>query len=169
MTLPILVQYNVPRFIIGKPGKQNHACTGDMSITPGVAFPFDFVWSNNDGVPINLSHFQLTIVFWHRNSQYELLPANILGNCILAKDLIVDDPYAGTAALFLTDQDTLRIGASQHGSVRWSLYMIDQDADNTFAAQITSEGGLYGICHVNYTDMPTAEIVRGLSRVPNTP
>jgi hypothetical protein len=169
MSLPILVQYNIPRYVIGKPGKQNHACTGEMTIMPGLAVPFEFIYSNNDGVPINLTDFTLRLVFWFPQQNYELLPANLNTNVVLVKDLIIEDPYTGTAGVLLDDQETLTIGAGGRGSLRWSIYMIDTLSGNTFGTQITAIGGLYGICHIERTDMPNAETIKGSTVSPTVP
>jgi hypothetical protein len=164
MALPVLVQYNIPRYIIGKPGKQNRACTGEIRITPGIAEPFEFIVANSDGVPINLTDFTLRLVFWFPQNQYELLPANLGNNIILAKDLIVEDPYTGTAGALLTDQETLVIGSGGRGNVRWSIYFIDtNEPNNTFAAQITSQGERYGICHLDRSEVPNAETIKGVT------
>src|SRR3954466_5818374 len=143
MPLPILVQYNIPRYIIGKPGKQNRACTGEMSITPGLAAPFEFIYANTDGVPINLAGFTLRLVFWFQQKDYDLLPANLDNGIVMAVDLLVEDPYAGTCGLLLTDQQTLALSALGRSSLRWSIYMIDSISGNTFATQITSQGEPY--------------------------
>src|SRR4051812_4061819 len=105
----INVQFNVPRFVIASPGKQNRACTGEMRVTPGIANPFEFQYVNTDGVAINLTGFTLRAVFWFPQNQYESLASNLQSNIILAKDLYVDGPYAGKATLLLTDQETLSL------------------------------------------------------------
>jgi hypothetical protein len=171
MPLPILVQYNIPRYIVGKPGKQNHACTGEMMITPGICEVFEFVYSNNDGVPINLADFTLRLVFWFPANQYELLPANMSGNIVFAKDLIVEEPYAAKAGVLLTDQETLQIGVLGHSSLRWSIYMIDNltDPPNTFATQITSQGDRYGICRLDCSHIPNAQTIMAVTVSPTVP
>lgn len=163
MTTQILVQYNIPRYILGKPGKQNRACTGEMTIVPGLTHPFEFIYSNTDGVPINLAGFTLRLLFWYPVSDYELLPASFDQGIVLAKDLEVADPYCATATVLLTDQDTQLLGSGKRATLRWSVYMIDNDSDNVFATQITPDGGPWGICHFDRCDMPNAETIKGVT------
>src|SRR5687767_13681466 len=134
----INVQFNVPRYVVTPPGKQNRACTGYMRITPGISEPLEFQYVNTDGVPINLSGFKLLLVFWFAQNEYELLPANLTNNILLAKYLHIDDPYEGKCTVVLSDQETLKLAQTGHSSIRWSIYMISIDDENTYATQITS-------------------------------
>lgn len=163
MPIPILVQYNIPRYFIGKPGRQNRVCTGSMSIIPGLTQPFEFIYVNTDGVPINLTGFTLRLVFWFPQTEYELLPANMGGNIVLAKDLTVSDPYLGTAGVLLSDQETLQLNTLGRPTLRWSIYMIDSETTNTFATQITAEGDPWGLCYINHSDVPIADVIKGVS------
>jgi hypothetical protein len=164
----ISVQYNVPRYVIAEPGKQNRACTGNMRITPGIAEPFEFQYTNSDGVPINLSGFTITLVFWYSGNEYDNLPANLTSatGIIYAKHLSVDDSYKGKCTVLLTDQDTLAIGQNGRSSIRWSIYMLS-DEGNMFATQITQNGDRYGICNLGPINFPSAEIIKGISIAPN--
>jgi hypothetical protein len=161
MPTQILAQYNIPRFVVGQPGKQNRTCTGEMTITPGLTHPFEFVYSNSDGVPLNLSGFKMRLVFWYPQNHYELLPANFSDNIVLAKDLMVEDSYCGTASVLLTDQETLKLGHGGRRTLRFSIYMIDTETGNTFGAQITSSGELWGVCHLDRSGLPIAEVIKG--------
>ncbi len=163
----VSVQFNIPRYIISEPGKQNRACTGNMRITPGVAEPFEFQYTNVDGVPINLSGFTLTLVFWYPQAQYESLAANMQSNVILAKNIAVDEVYSGKGTAFLTDQDTTVIAQGGRSSVRWSVYIYDKTQNNMFMTQITSNGERYGLCYLDSSDYPSAEIVKSLGITPN--
>src|SRR5678815_1197797 len=162
------LQFNIPRYIIAEPGKQNRACTGNMRITPGVAEPFEFQYTNADGVPINLSGFTLTLVFWHPQTQYESLAANMQSNIILSKSIAIDDVYSGKGTTLLTDQDTLTLAHGGRSSIRWSVYLYDTTQNNMFATQITTNGDRYGICYVDPSEFPSAEVVRSLSIAPDT-
>src|SRR5580658_2810950 len=124
------LQYNIPRYVIAEPGKQNRACTGNMRISPGIAEPFEFQYTNADGVPINLSGFTLTLVFWYPQTEYDSLSANLQSNIILAKNIYVNDAYKGTCTAFLNDQDTLTIAQGGRSSIRWSVYMLDTVQNN---------------------------------------
>lgn len=158
----INTQYNIPRYIVSKPGKQNRACTGEMHISPGITEPFEFQYSNMDGVPINLTGFMLRIVFWFPQTEYESLSSNFNSNIILAKDATIEDPYSGTATILLTDQETLVIGQGGRSTIRWSIYMISPDGD-VFPTQITSNGARYGACYIDRSDLPNAETIKGIS------
>lgn len=163
MPSSILVQYNVPRFTVGAAGSQNRSCTGDMNVTPGLTQPFEFIFGNSDGVPINLSGYKLRLVFWYPQNEYELLPANFGNNIILAKDLTVDDPYCGNGAVVLTDQETTTLGAGGRQLIRWSLYMIDGDTGSVYGTQVTQSGLQWGVCRLDRSEVPTAEIIKGVT------
>jgi hypothetical protein len=157
----ISVQYNIPRFIIGKQGKQNRACTGEMRLTPGFSEPLEFQYCNDDGVPINLSGYKLRLWFWYPQKQYESLSSNLQGNTILVKDITVENAYEGIATVMLSDQDTLTLARSGRTNIRWSIFIINSDGD-VFPTQITSNGERYGMCHLDI-DFPNAETIKGTS------
>lgn len=167
----INVQYNIPRFVIASPGRQNRTCTGEMRIVPGVANPLEFQYVNADGVVINLNGFTLRLVFWFPQNQYELLASNRQGNILLAKDCCVDDPYTGKATTLLTDQETLTLARNGRASLRWSVYLIDSISSNVFAAQITSKGEPWGTAYFTQSDIPNADMIKGItvSRGEDTP
>jgi hypothetical protein len=166
ITQIVSVQYNIPRYIIAEPGKQNRACTGAMRVTPGIWEPFEFQYTNGDGVPINLSGFTLSLLFWFSDTQYETLPANLQSNKVLLKQLHIEDVYAGKCTVCLSDQDTLTLGRSGRQSLRWSIYMSDAAEGTMFATQITQNGERWGMCHVDQSGMPSMEIVLGTSITP---
>lgn len=156
------VQYNVPRYVLATPGKQNRACTGFMRMTPGVTEAYEFVYVNTDGVPINLNGFTLRIVFWFPQPEYELLGSNIQSNIALAKDLTINSPYEGVCTLVLTDQETLTIARNGRTSLRWSIYMIGANGE-VFPTQITANGERYGSLDIDRSEIPNAETIKGLS------
>ncbi len=88
-------------------------------------------------------------------------------NIIIAKSITVDDSYAGKCTAFLTDQDTLTIARSGRSSIRWSVYLYDDTQNNMFMTQITSNGDRYGLCYLDPSDFPSAEIVKSLSISPD--
>lgn len=134
-----------------------------MKLIPGVANPFEFQYTNTDGVAINLTGFTLRLVFWFPQNEYELLSANRHGNILLAKDLYVEDSYAGKATTLLTDQETLSLARNGRSALRWSIYLLDQQSTNVFSAQITSAGEPWGMAHFVQSDLPNAELIRGIS------
>lgn len=158
----INVQFNVPRYIVTTPGKQNRACTGEMRLTPGVAEAIEFQYSNTDGVPISLAGLTLRLVFWFQQNEYELLASNLTNNIVLAKDLHIDDPYKGICTVVLTDQETIKIAQNGRSSLRWSIYMINSDGD-VFPTQITATGERFGLAYLDRSDMPNAETIKGIS------
>lgn len=152
--------------MLGKPGKQNRSCTGEMRITPGLSYPFEFVYGNSDGVPIGLAGFTCRLVFWYPTHDYELLPADFSQGLVLAKDLQIADPYCSTGCLFLTNQDTILLGAGGRATLRWSVYMLDQDSSEGYPSQITADGSPWGILHIDRSSMPNVETVRGMTVTP---
>lgn len=162
----INVQYNIPRFIIAEPGKQNRACTGDMRITPGIWEPLEFQYMNADGVPINLSDFNLLLLFWYPQTQYELLPANMETNKVLLKQIYVDQVYKGVGYTTLSDQDTLTLNATGRSVLRWSIYISDISDGTMFLAQITQNGERWGNCYIDPRELPTMDDILGTAITP---
>lgn len=161
-SVPITSQFNVPTINFAVPAKQNSACTGSMTITPGVSEVFNFQYLNNDGMTINLSGFILRLVFWFKQNEYESLAENLLGNIMLAKDLSVTDPYAGSACVSLTDQETLTLAQRGHSTLLFSIYIINSDGE-VFASQCSAGGGRYGIAYLEPTEFPNAETIKHIS------
>lgn len=158
----VAVQYNIPRYMIGRPGSQFRASTGEMRITPGIWEPFEFHYNNSDGVSLNLAGFKLRIIFYFPQGEYETLAANLQTNEVLVKDMAVSDPYSGVATLMLSDQETLTLARSGRSTLRWAVYFINEQAQ-VFAAQITSEGARYGLAHIDRSEIPIAETVKAPS------
>jgi hypothetical protein len=156
------VQYNIPRYLLGKPGKQNRACTGEMRVSPGITEPFEFVFMNSDGVAINLVGQKALVTFYFPQNQYDSLSANLNSNIVLAKYILIDDPYSGTGTLVLTDQETLTLARTGRSTLRWCVTLIDSQG-NYYAQQITSSGERYGILHLDRSEIPTADILRGIT------
>jgi len=161
-SVPITSQFNVPTINFAVPPKQNSACTGEMTITPGVSEAFNFQYLNNDGMTLNMSGFTLRLVFWFKANEYESLAANLLGNIMLAKDLSITDPYEGTACVMLTDQETLTLAQRGHSSLLFSVYVINSDGD-VFLSQMTAGGGRYGMVYLVSDEFPNAETIKHLS------
>lgn len=158
----INLQYNIPRYIIGRPGKQNVACTGEMRIVPGITEPFEFMVANSDGVDLNLAGFKLLILFYYQQAHYDSLAANLGDNIILAKYLTVDDPYSGNATLVLSDQETITLAKTGRRTLRWAIYMINEQ-NQKFAMQITNDGQKFGILHIDRSEIPTSETIDGIT------
>ena len=58
------VEYDIPRVNLSLPGRQNRSGDGILRITPGMDEAFEFIFGNQDGVPLNLVPFKVKIVFW---------------------------------------------------------------------------------------------------------
>lgn len=158
----INVQFNIPRYTLGRPGSQFRACTGEMRVTPGTTEVFEFHYNNSDGVPLNLNGFKLRLVFYFQQAEYETLASNLQTNIVLGKDMTIEDPYSGHASVLLTDQQTLILGATGRHTLRWSVYMINSE-DQAFATQITSGGERFGIAHIDRAEVPSTETILGMS------
>jgi hypothetical protein len=167
----INVQYNIPRYILGTPGRQNRACTGEIHITPGITEAFEFHYVNTDGVTISLANLTLRLVVWSNGGAGEscceggtgmAFPSNAI---VFAKDLYVDLPYKGIATMVLSDQETLQIAQNGMTSLNWSIYMINAEGD-VFPTQITSDGGRFGTLYLDASNIPNAETIRSLTLSP---
>lgn len=163
----MITQYNVPRYLLHTPGKQNRTCTGEMYITPGMTEVFDFQYNNIDGIPINLTGFNLRLMFWFDDTQYESLSFNMNSNIVLTKDLIIDQSYKGIATILLTDQETLILGTVKK-TLNWSVFFINQQ-NQVFPAQITADGRRYGIVHIDDSNFPISDIVLSTNISPTFP
>lgn len=167
----INVQYNIPRYILGTPGRQNRACTGEMHITPGVSEAFEFHYANTDGVTVSLANLTLRLVIWTDGGAGDSCCEGGTGmafpsdSIVFAKDLYVDLPYKGIATLVLNDQETLEIAKKGQSSLNWSIYMINPEGD-VFPSQITSDGGRFGALYLDTSNIPNAETIRSLSLSP---
>lgn len=162
------ITYDIPRISVGMPGKMNRAADGRLKITPGMTEPFQFIWGNMDGVPINLAGLRVKLVFWksgriQRDGSPNLTSHGLtVGEVILQKAVDIQDPYAGDCIVVLNSDETmdLRQKSQESGSIRWGLFLINSDGD-IFPASVTFNGSRYG--SVNFDDesgMPLAEILR---------
>ena len=155
------ISYDIPRFLISSPGRQNRAGNGQMRITPGMTEPMDFVFGNQDGVALNLVPFTLKLVFWRNNNVDKELAG--IGNTeiILSKEVPVVDPYLGKATVVLSGDDTFRLGQSGARSCRWGVFMLNQNGD-VFACSVTESGGRHGQANIDITSgLPHPELIRG--------
>jgi len=156
------VQYNIPRYNISLPGKQNRGATGNMRITPGMTEVIEFVYGNVDGVPISLVGFTLRLVFWYPNTDYTHLTADSAQNVLLVKNVEVKAPYEGKCLVVLSGDDTETLNRIGRRSLRWTIFIINEDGQ-VFPTQITAAGERYGIAHIEDSGMPPMEIIKGLA------
>lgn len=154
------VQYNIPRPQVQLPGKQNRLTDTVLKITPGMTEPFEFLFGNQDGVPLSLRGFSVKLIFWSKSALDDNSTAMGQSDIVLAKKFEVDDPYAKSVEIVLTDDDTLKLGLARSIGLRWSLFLINEEGD-VFPLQVTRRGGRYGNVQLDLdSGIPPAELVR---------
>ena len=154
------VEYNIPRANITLPGRQNRAGDGVLRITPGVDEPLEFVFGNQDGVPLNLVPFKIKMIFWvMEDLDYEeMVPGQ--SEIVLAHEINTIEPYAGRAFTILSADDTLKLASESTSFIRWSLYMLNED-EQVFPIEVNRNGGRYGTLRMDFgSGMPIAEVVK---------
>lgn len=153
------VQYNVPRIQVQMPGKQNRLTDSVMRITPGVTEPLEFLFGNQDGVPLSLRGFEVKMIFWGKTDMDRNTLRMGQSEIILAKKFTINDPYRSSVTIVLTDEDTTRLGL-YGGGIRWSLFLVNEEGD-VFPMQVTRSGGRFGNVVLDVqSGIPTAELVR---------
>lgn len=162
MTTLYNVQYNIPRFQVQLPGRQNRLTDGELRISPGMTEPIQFVFGNQDGVLLNLVPFRIQFVVW----ETDILSTKVLAgmgqsNVLINKLLLVTDPYSAEVEMILEERDTILLGNHAAGqALRWSLFLINQD-DQVFPMQVSTYGGRYGTISIDLAGMlPVAELIR---------
>lgn len=161
------VEYNIPRVNLSLPGRQNRSGDGILKITAGMDEPIEFIFGNQDGVPINLLPFtsegKVKLVFWTMETQEELGQTPGQQKIIFSKELDVSQPHSGRIVCLLTADDTLRLSQEQTSAVRWGLFMINEDG-NVFAAEVNRNRKRYGTVHMDFdSGIPVAEIIRSVN------
>lgn len=154
------VEYNIPRVNLQFPGRQNRCNDGVLRFTPGMDEVIEFIFGNQDGVPLNLLPFKIKIAFWKVRDLEQTQMAPGQSEVIFAKEIEVPNPYSGTAVVLFTNQETLEL--SRHGitNLRWSLFMINEEG-NVFPAQVDRNGGRYGTLLIDVdSEIPIAEIIK---------
>ena len=96
------VEYDIPRVNLTLPGRQNRSGDGSIRITPGMDEAFEFIFGNQDGVPVNLVPFKVKIVFWVKQDMDidELVPGQT--KIIFGREFEVQSPYTGRVFGLLT-------------------------------------------------------------------
>lgn len=153
------VEYNIPRYNISMPGRQNRAGNGVMTIVPGMSEVFEFHFMNTDGVPLILTPFKIKLIFWEQNYLDHAELSNLNSTLILAKTVEINDPYVGKTTIVLSSDDTHELGKSGLQNLRWALFMINPEND-VFPATITRSGQKYGIVQIDHASgLPTKETI----------
>jgi hypothetical protein len=154
------VTYNIPRVQVQMPGKQNRLTDTVLRITPGMTEPFEFLFGNQDGVPLSLRGFSVKLIFWLKTALDDNATRMGQSEIVLAKKFDIPDPYARRAEVVLTDEDTLKLGLARSIGLRWSLFLINEEGD-VFPLQVTRRGGRYGNVQLDLdSGIPPAELVR---------
>jgi hypothetical protein len=154
------IQYNIPRPNISLPGRQNRTTDAFLKITPGMDEPIEFVFGNQDGVPINLLPFKVKIVFWQLQTIDSDEITVFQSEIILAKEFEITDPYAGRVVGLLTNEDTLTLGNVGSTYIRWGLFMINSDGQ-VFPAEVNRNRGRVGTVVMDLAGgMPIAEVIK---------
>lgn len=158
------VEYNIPVVNLSLPGRQNRSGDGVLKITPGIDEVFEFVFGNQDGVPINLLPFtdggKVKIVFWTMETQEDLEQVPGQQKIVFSRELDVLNPHTGRVTYVMTSEETLRLAEPQTGAIRWGLFMINESG-NVFAAEVDRNRNRYGTVHLDFSSgIPIAEIIK---------
>jgi len=156
------VEYDIPRVNLSLPGRQNLSGDGVIRITPGMDEAFEFVFGNQDGVPVNLVPFKVKIVFWVKQDMDidDLVPGQT--KIVFGKELEVQFPYTGRVFGLLTADETTAIAREQTSLVRWNAFMINE-AGNVFPAEVNRNGTREGTVRMDFASgIPTAEMIKSL-------
>ena len=153
------VSYDIPRVNIGMPGRQNRSKNPVLHITPGLTYPVEVHFMNQDGVPINLLPFKIKWIFW-RNETLDLdYQAFGHSDILLSKEIVVDDPYSGKVVGILEAEDTLTL-ARDNRSVRWGMFMLNEQGQ-VFPAEVNDQHQRYSTAYIDFeSGIPTAEVIR---------
>jgi hypothetical protein len=123
---------------------------------------FEFIFGNQDGVPINLVPFRVKLVFWVKQDMDidEMVPGQ--SKIVLSHEINVAEPYTGRVFGLLTADDTTAIAREQTSLVRWSAFMINE-AGNVFPAEVNRNGSREGTVRMDFASgIPTAEMIKSL-------
>jgi len=155
------VEFNIPRVNLQLPGRQNRVNDGILRFTPGMDEVIEFIFGNQDGIPLNLVPFRIKIVFWKvRDIEQTRLVAG-QNEVIFAKEVEVVDPYSGSVVVLFTNEETIKISREGITNLRWGLFMINEQGE-VFPAQVDRNGGRYGTLLIDVdSQIPVAEIIKG--------
>lgn len=155
------VEYNIPRVNLSLPGRQNRSGDGVLRITPGMSEAIEFVFGNQDGVPITLVPFDMKLIFWVKQDM-DIDEMTVGQSKILfAHKMEISEDYAGRVFCRLTPEETLSIAEEQTSLVRWSVFMLDQDSDDVYPTEVNRNGGRAGTVRLDIASgLPIAELVR---------
>ena len=156
------VEYNIPRVNLQLPGRQNRANDSELRFTPGMTEVVEFWFGNQDGVPINLLPFELKWVFWGMETMDHDELSLGQSDILLTKKVPIqpDQIYAGKALAILEAQDTLKLAATHRRSVRWGMFMLNEEGQ-VFPCQVNRNGDRWATAHLDIeSGIPVAEIIK---------
>jgi hypothetical protein len=155
------VEFNIPRVNLQLPGRQNRTNDGILRFTPGMDEVIEFIFGNQDGVPLNLVPFRIKIVFWKVRDIEQTRLVTGQSEVIFAKEVEVVDPYSGSVVVLFTNEETIKISNEGITNLRWGLFMINEQGE-VFPAQVDRNGGRYGTLLIDVdSQIPVAEIIKG--------
>lgn len=156
------VQYVIPLVNLSMPARQNRSHASVLRITPGMTEPIEFHMGNIDGVPINLTPFRVKFVVWKMNQNDIIYTSLSQSEVVFSKELEIQAPYEGRFTMVLTEDDTTKLARSGASTLRWSLFMLNEDGE-VFPGQITASGARWGTLTIDLdSGIPISEIIRGL-------
>jgi hypothetical protein len=147
------VRYDIPSFVIGMPGHQGYHPKADMDLVPGLSYAMSMRFSNVDGVPLNLTPFQVSLVFWSSNQintddSPQIIDIDRPGEIVLSKRIEVEEGYEGTIAILLDGEETTTIGnAARSGGIKWGVF-LKNDTGHIFGCEVGANGTKVGTVSV---------------------
>lgn len=159
----IHARYVVPKIELGVPGRQARTMRGAISVVPGYSHPFEFVWGDLDGVPLNLLGLKAMLAVWavdRFGGGITARPAE--AEVLLRKPIEIVDPHAGLGSAMLSADDTKLLGLkAEDFGLSWSVTLYDDD--NAFLCTVTESGATHGSIQVERTGIPDAQSLLGVT------
>jgi hypothetical protein len=143
------VRYDIPTFVVGAPGQQGAYPKAEIMLAPGLSYPMNIMFTTQDGVPLNITPFNIFMVFWSINQinldeSPQILNMDSPGEIVLKKTITVDDGYDGTLTVLLDGVDTTVIGnAQRNGGVKWGIF-LKNDTGHIFGCEVGPNGARAG-------------------------
>lgn len=162
------VGYQIPRHVIGAPGKQGRAGYGILTITPGATEPIEFAWNTVDGVPIELINWKPKLTFWQTNRQPTDISQDerVRGDSKIIMTLVpeVTSPHEGLMFILLSSDNTWKLArAHRYSPIRWGIFLEDPATGNMFPATVHNDGERFGTLRVEDAggSLPSMEEIKG--------
>jgi len=160
------IGYSIPRQIIGSKSGNVTSGTGILQLHTGSTKVVDFVVQGDQRKPINLTPFNIKVLFW-KNARFDIEhPVNLINtedsyDIVLTKHIQPVEPYEGKFTLLLNQDDVEVIyNASDNTGIRWGVYLINED-QNIFAMHLSNNGSTFGQVAFAAGGTPPASIILG--------